>query len=262
MVLEERDSNEHPLVSYTRGRDLSGSLQGAGGIGGLLARTDHGLLAVGDPNAQAFYHADGNGNVTCLINMSQAIVANYHYDPFGNVVAQSGSLACSNLYRFSSKEFHAASGLVYYLYRYYDPNLQRWVNRDPLGDGGSLVYAANHLNPNADEEVPGVHVEEIEGANPYGFVSNDPDAAWDAFGTSKGGKQNISCEGFTKASCPDDVKAAADAAKAAKKLKSYRKLMGLWKVIKRGGTLMEFFVWFWVETSIEEFVQPCQGVEA
>jgi len=37
-VIQERDSNSIPTVSYTRGRDLSGRLQGAGGIGGLLAR--------------------------------------------------------------------------------------------------------------------------------------------------------------------------------------------------------------------------------
>src|SRR5437667_11089912 len=43
---------------------------------------------------------------------------------------------------FSSKEVHPASGLVYYLYRYYEPNLQRWLNRDPLGErGGRNLYA-------------------------------------------------------------------------------------------------------------------------
>ena len=68
VVVQERDSGNQPLVTYTRGRDLSGSLQGAGGIGGLLARTDHSLLAVNDVNGNAFYHSDGNGNVTCLIN--------------------------------------------------------------------------------------------------------------------------------------------------------------------------------------------------
>jgi YD repeat-containing protein len=62
LVLQERDAANNPLATYTRGLDLSGSLQCAGGIGGLLARTDHGLLAVGDPAAHAFYHADGVTN--------------------------------------------------------------------------------------------------------------------------------------------------------------------------------------------------------
>lgn len=56
-----------------------------------------------------------------------------------NVV--SGPLAGTNLYRFSSKEWHAASGLVYYLYRSYDGSLQRWINRDPVQEkGGFNLY--------------------------------------------------------------------------------------------------------------------------
>ena len=46
-------------VTYTRGLDLSGSYQGAGGIGGLLARTAAG-------GGSAFYHADAGGNITSL----------------------------------------------------------------------------------------------------------------------------------------------------------------------------------------------------
>jgi len=88
----------------------------------------------------AYYHCDGNGNVTCLISPNQTVVAKYLYDPFGNTLAQSGPLAEANPYRFSSKEWNANSGLYYYLYRFYDPNLQRWLNRDPImeGDGNNL----------------------------------------------------------------------------------------------------------------------------
>src|SRR5437867_2511522 len=46
----------------------------------------------------------------------------------------SGPLAAANVYRFSSKEFHEASGLLHYLYRYYDSRLLRWVIRDSLGE--------------------------------------------------------------------------------------------------------------------------------
>src|SRR6266699_2387651 len=38
LVIQERDANNVPTVSYTRGRDLSASLERAGGIGGLLGR--------------------------------------------------------------------------------------------------------------------------------------------------------------------------------------------------------------------------------
>ena len=47
--------------------------------------------------------------------------------------------------------------MYYYLYRFYDPNLQRWINRDPI--------------------------EEKGGYNLYGFVGNDPANALDDNGT-------------------------------------------------------------------------------
>src|SRR5208283_5719956 len=86
-------------------------------------------------------------NITALINASQAIAARYEYDPFGNLTSESGPLADLNLYRFSSKEFHPPSGLIYYLYRFYDPNLQRWLNKDPVAEWGGLnlyTYAGNN----------------------------------------------------------------------------------------------------------------------
>ena len=136
LVIQERNAANLPQVTYTRGNDLSGKLQGAGGIGGLLARTDNTKLMAGDPLASAYYHCDGNGNVTCLMSPYQQITAKYLYDPFGNTLAMYGALATANTYRFSSKEWNGNSGLYYYLYRFYDPNLQRWPNRDPLGEPG------------------------------------------------------------------------------------------------------------------------------
>lgn len=143
LVVEERNASNIPLVSYTRGNDLSGSLQGAGGIGGLLARTTYGQEVPGAPTT-AFYHADGNGNITALIYPNQQIAAKYLYDPFGNMLAMSGPMANFNKYRFSSKQSDDNSGLYYYGYRFYDASLQRWLNRDPLGETGfeSLRYSS------------------------------------------------------------------------------------------------------------------------
>src|SRR6266571_4181271 len=135
LVIQERDNNGNtPLVSYTRGSDLSGSLDGAGGIGGLLGRS-HGYSS-GNWTTNNFYHADGNGNVTYILDGSQTKVAEYRYDPFGNTISSSGSLAAANVYRFSSKEIHVNSGLYYYGYRFYDPGTQRWISRDPIAEAG------------------------------------------------------------------------------------------------------------------------------
>lgn len=48
-------------LSYTRGKDLSGSLQGAGGISGLLVRTDHRLLISDHSCFSAGKGGGGNG---------------------------------------------------------------------------------------------------------------------------------------------------------------------------------------------------------
>jgi len=75
-----------------------------GGI--LLARTDHAVLHTSQPSlAHAYYHCDGSGNVTCLINTNGQVVARYSYDPYGNLLGMSGPLAGVNTYRFSSKEW-------------------------------------------------------------------------------------------------------------------------------------------------------------
>ena len=149
LAIQERDWNNIPQVTYTRGVDLSGSFEGAGGIGGLLARTDMGQWIAGDPNANAFYHSDGNGNITCMVNTNGIIVAQYEYDPYGNVLSMSGTLAAANHYRFSSKEWNDNAGLYYYGFRFYDPNLQRWPNRDPMSELNDInLYRFVYNNAN------------------------------------------------------------------------------------------------------------------
>jgi RHS repeat-associated protein len=140
LVLQERDTNNNPQVTYTRGLDLSLSRQGAGGIGGLLARTD--------TNGSTYYHADGNGNITAMMDGNQDIVARYRYDGFGKLLGKWGSLADANTYRYSSKDYDRNSGMYYYGFRFYEPNFQRWLNRDPIGEnGGFNLYRFNHNRP-------------------------------------------------------------------------------------------------------------------
>ena len=95
LVIEERDGNNFTLVTFTRGLDLSSTRQGAGGIGGLLARTDNRQTG---SRRHACYHADGNGNVTILTDTLQLVAAKYLYDAFGNSLYAVGPLAEANLF--------------------------------------------------------------------------------------------------------------------------------------------------------------------
>ena len=68
------------------GIDLSGTLGGAGGIGGLLA-------CRGPPGTNWLYIADGNGNITEVLDADAPtnLLAHYSYSPFGEVLEATGS---------------------------------------------------------------------------------------------------------------------------------------------------------------------------
>jgi RHS repeat-associated protein len=181
LVIQERNGNNLPVATYTRGQDLSGSRQGAGGIGGLLARTDNGLWnGSGTDGAHTYYSADGNGNVTCLLNSKQIVVGRYLYDPYGNTLSMSGPMATVNPYRFSSKEYMGNAGLYYYGYRFYEPSLQRWLNRDPIGESGYTTMIARTGGPRLG--ILRAFAEQLEGPNLYCFVVNNSLSSVDLFG--------------------------------------------------------------------------------
>jgi len=132
--------------SFYWGVDLSGTMQGAGGVGGLLMVQD------GGQSYLPMY--DGNGNVMGMIKASDgSIAAAYEYDAFGQTIRESGPWAANNPFRFSTKYTDLESGLVYYGKRYYSPSLGRFVNRDPIEEQGGLnLYLAcvNNLVNNWD----------------------------------------------------------------------------------------------------------------
>ena len=128
------------IVRYLWGLDLSETLQGAGGVGGLLAYTRNGALRI-----PVYDHI---GNVVAIVDDTGTIVAAYEYDSFGNTVSQSGAEADEVPFRFSTKYFDPETGLYYYGYRFYAPELGRWINRDPIEEeGGENLYALVENNP-------------------------------------------------------------------------------------------------------------------
>ncbi len=131
-----------PQRVYVWGLDLSQTLQGAGGVGGLLCVNVGGAVP-----AAMFPCYDGNGNVVALVDAaSGAVVAEYDYSPFGETVKAAGPAAEGNPFRFSTKyldesqpsAFSPQPSLYYYGYRYYQPGIGRWANRDPVGERGGV----------------------------------------------------------------------------------------------------------------------------
>ena len=199
LEIQWRDQNNLATLTLTRGKDLSGSLQGAGGIRGLLAGTDNTQLAAGSSQSHAYFHADAGGNITMLINTRQLAAAKYLYDPFGNTLSSSGPLANANLYRFSSRECHVNLGVALYTYRGYVTSLQRWINRDPKeelgfetcrGLGSHYVKYANVKARARDflsrhfSLAPDLSFSQVVGD--YMFVANNPITYWDPNGLELG----------------------------------------------------------------------------
>ena len=126
--------------TYVWGEDVSGTLQGAGGIGGLICASFNGTTA--------FYHYQANGNVMALTDATGALAASYAYTPYGALLAATGPLAAVNPMRFSTKYTDDETGLLYYGYRYYDAGVGRWLSNDPIGISGGLnMYGFCGNNP-------------------------------------------------------------------------------------------------------------------
>jgi RHS repeat-associated protein len=135
-------SSEVSTNRYVWGNDLSGSLQGAGGVGGLLAFLSSSPNSLQPNSLTASYPLyDHNGNVERYVARSGATVAAFQYDAFGNTVAMSGPMANAFAYRFSTKYWDEETGLYYYGYRFYRPEIGRWVSRDNIQErSGENIY--------------------------------------------------------------------------------------------------------------------------
>ena len=132
---------------YFWGADKSGSEQGAGGVEGLLAVSMDGVFYI------PCY--DHNGNIVLYVSETGSIAAQYTYDPYGNIIDSSGSLANVFSFGFSTKYHDRETGMVGYQRRFYRPDLGRWLNRDPIEEkGGENLYAfcGNNSIHNYDKE--------------------------------------------------------------------------------------------------------------
>jgi RHS repeat-associated protein len=127
-------------IDYIWGNDISGAREGACGIGGLLYLKRNGVVYI------PFY--DAYGNVLGYTDAHGNVVAEYTYDPFGNIVGKSGAMSDDFAFRFSTKYYDIELDLYYYTYRYYNPQLMRWLTEDPIAeDGGLNLYGFCCNNP-------------------------------------------------------------------------------------------------------------------
>ena len=93
-----------------------------------------------------YYTHDLLKNTTALFGIRAGRRALYEYGPYGNILRMEGNAAEDNPFRFSSEYADDELGLVYYNYRYYNPQNGRWISREPAGeiDGWNLYSFVNN----------------------------------------------------------------------------------------------------------------------
>ena len=167
----ERSGGQLDQIDYWWGKDISGTLDGAGGIGGLLYLRKNGLEVY-----VPLY--DANGNVIQYVDKHGSLVAEYAYDAFGNTIRKSGVKADELKMRFSTKYSDDESGLYYFGRRFYSPRIARWLSRDPLEEQGGLnLYAYCGNNPVHCMDPLGLEIVVIKR-----MIGTVPPGGWGDFG--------------------------------------------------------------------------------
>ena len=142
------------------GLDLDGTVQGCGGVGGLLAVAKTNGLHV------ALY--DANGNVSEYVAASGALSVHYEYSPFGE---QFMSQCESFTHQFCTKPYCSNTAYLEFQLRNYAIEIARWTTRDPMEEsaGASLFCAVNNNTVN-QTDVLGLR---LELAPPKFYVDED-----------------------------------------------------------------------------------------
>ena len=81
-----------------------------------------------------FFRRNLQGDIISILNTAGQTVVSYEYDPWGNILSTSGSMAATlgadNPFRYRGYYYDNESGLYYLQTRYYDPAVGRFINGD------------------------------------------------------------------------------------------------------------------------------------
>ena len=90
-----------------------------------------------------YYTRDHLGSIREMLKSDGNVVGRFDYDPYGRSTTVKNTVPDFN---FTGLYRHSASNIDFAVYRAYDPDLGRWLSRDPIGESGGLNlygYVAN-----------------------------------------------------------------------------------------------------------------------
>ena len=115
-----------------------------------------------------YYFSDG---------VSSGSAAHFEYSPLGKTTVASGNIPNRFAFRFSSEYHDSETNLVYYNYRYYSPDLGRWLSRDPIGED---AFFNNYILNQSSQEKLALYRQSLMPA--YLFVGNNSIDNFDILG--------------------------------------------------------------------------------
>ena len=118
-------------------------------VGNLLARYNQEkavdeALSEWRSGTTTYYQADGLGSITSLSNSTGTLSSTYTYDSFGKLIASTGTPI--NPFLYTGREFDSEADLYEYRFRYYDPQIGRFISEDPIQFRSGLNFYRYVLN--------------------------------------------------------------------------------------------------------------------
>jgi RHS repeat-associated protein len=125
------DTTQPSISSYTYGPD--------------------GLLAIQQDTTTYWPVYGPQGETRALTDVNGAVVQTYAYDGYGIQIPTTLPATVRNPFQYGGKYGYYTdheSGFILATYRWYSPQLRRWVSRDPIGyEGGVNLYEYVRSNP-------------------------------------------------------------------------------------------------------------------
>ena len=160
IIVEDAASSNATFNTW--GLDIDGTMQGAGGVGGLLA------VEKGDAAYLPVY--DANGNITEYVDGSGDAVAHYAYSAFGKQLLTEDDIGFTH--RFSTKPWCETVALVEYEFRKYLPRDGRWMSRDLIES--QIPYAFLFNSPYSYCEIVGLYGNPVAGPGGINWGPSSP----------------------------------------------------------------------------------------
>jgi RHS repeat-associated protein len=126
-----------------------------------------GLVALRNSGNRYYYLFDGLGSVAAVTDPSGTAVNRYTYDPYGKTTETKLTGAVTNPWRYTGEHQDTQTGLYKIGHRYYQPELGRWTQGDPL------QIVLNGLRPAESSPYSYAGCDPINKTDPSGLISED-----------------------------------------------------------------------------------------